>query len=257
MEAKNIATGLAIGLLLMGMAGAAYYWLDQPQEQKPPAKAIVLLDVSDSSPEEFLCDILTGLVDMALETEGIDEGSTLGIFKTGDPSTALEPVSIANLEIPVSTRVLEGKDVVRNARERMMINLLAKCNKLQEPTQYSAIFLATKRALQQLKAMGCTKRSGCVLLIRTDGQETEEQWLRDSLKKGEMLEKGKPTALDNSGIAIFICGFSETKGETSKGKKKSMTRLRTSHSADLLESLWKQVFTEPRNVVFQPICPRG
>ena len=94
--------------------------------------------------------------------------------------------------------------------------------------------------------------SGCTLFIRSDGEETEETYLKDSIKRRKLLKKGAPAPLDNSGIAITWCGTAESRGSVpGRGKRRAA---RSSASADFTKQLWSTLFTSPELIVFEPLC---
>lgn len=240
------------------LSAGVYYWLSLPQTIIPSVQIAIVLDQSDSIETDKDCLILTGLVKRSLEVKGIRKGSKMFISGTGNPSTAMEPVQFASFEIPAFSRVMEGKESIKAARKELILNLVSECKKRNSTAKTSPIFLAVKRALEQLKAVGCDSSVLCYLFIRTDGEETEEPWLKNSLKTGKQFKTGQPMPLDNQGIQVVFCGFSETIGELiEKNKKKKLTPIRNAERAEFLNTLWSKVFTQPEKVIFEPFCPKN
>lgn len=219
----------------------------------------VINDLSDSMPAHGGCNVVVGLVERALSNEAVARGSTISVYGTGSPSTAMEPVSILTAEIPTSRRVMEGKAAAEVKRKGLLDKVSASCkNVTGSISRSSPIYLAVRRGLEQLHAVGCNEIGSCHLLVRTDGEETEESWLKMAVKTGKLPKHGQPSPLDNRGVKVVMCGLSETRGEVAVGKaKRRFTPKRNSHAADALTAAWRKVFVEPGSVTFEPTCAVG
>jgi hypothetical protein len=253
MNTKSAIIAVAVlGILGMG----CYWWLSQPLDKKPPVFLGIVLDRSDSLKEDPEGRALIGLLKRSLAVPGISKMSKIFVSATGDPESAMEPLSIAVLDIPMSQRVMEGKEVVERHRRELLAGTAEHYKKDASETRNSPIYLALARALAQLRAAGCAEGSACGLFVRSDGEETEEIWIRDSLKRGKLLKKGMPAPLDNTGIKAVWCGLAETRGlAVSNGKHRTLTPKRTSSSAEFMTALWTGLFQDPKGVVFEPFCP--
>lgn len=240
---------------LGGAAVGVSWWLSQPHQATPPIVAAIVYDRSDSMAADTDCEAVAGLAARVVSLPGLGRGSKLSVYGTGDPSTALEPIESGTHGIPVSHKVMEGKEAGVAAKQAMLDTVVAGCKKSLTVTKSSPIFLAVKRAMEQLQAMGCGTRSVCHLFVRTDGEETEEAWLRESIRRGKMRRRGEPTALNNGQIRVTICGFSETRGEVRDNKRRHrLTSRRGGVNAEFLRAVWAKVFTDPEQVVFEPFC---
>lgn len=254
MNAKPI---LVASLIASGLGGGSYLVFSQPNTA-PAAHVAVALDVSDSMENADAEQRVRGLVVRALKVDGLRSGSRLLVIATGNPATALEPVGIADLEIPVTKRVMDGTGAIEIKRRELVADVLERYKKTATEMRTSPLFLALKRGLAQLRAAGCDDKRSCTLFFGTDGEETEEPWIKNSLRRGKVLSHGAPAPLDNSGIKVVICGLSETKGQmVGAGKRRLFTGKRSDASTELLSAVWSKVFTEPDTVVFEPFCPKA
>lgn len=246
-----------VALSVLALTATVIFWLSKPHLSPLPVQVAIVLDLSDSVEPDKDCQILSALILKGFNIKGIRKNSKMFISGTGNPATAFEPVSFAAFDLPISDKVMEGREAVIRVKKDLLFNLTSECRKNQVMTRNSPIFLAVKRAVEQLQANGCLGTVECYLFVRTDGEETEEPWLKQSLKAGKMLKKEKPALINNTGIRVSFCGFSETRGEVmEKNKKKKLTQKRAARSAEFLNHLWKEVFTEPDNVVIMPLCPK-
>lgn len=248
---------VVVGSAVLLAGGLVYWWLAQPYKASTPTVVALVFDRSDSVQPDSECKAVVGLASRALSLPKISQGSRILVYGTGDPSTAMEPVSIGHHEIPTSNRVMEGKGATVAARKALLDTIAGQCKKSATVTKSSPIFLAVKRTVEQLSATGCGTATICHLFVRTDGEETEESWIRQSVQSGRVRLRGLPTALDNSKIAVTICGFSETLGEVRNGNKRRvrLTAKRDAGNAEFLRTVWRKVFAEPDRVVFEPFCP--
>jgi hypothetical protein len=241
-----------VSVFVIGMALAGWYLFSQPAEEVKVAHVAVVFDRSNSLREDIEGKSASGVLTRAFSVPGLGKESSVIVTGTGDGVSNGEPVSIATVSVPLSSRIIEGKDAVVHQRKQLLDDTVARYIKEATETRMSPIFLAVKRALAQLKAAGCVAGSGCTLFIRSDGEETEETYLKESIKRRKLLKKGAPAPLDNSGIAITWCGTAESRGSVSgRGKRRAS---RSSASADFVKELWSTLFTSPELIVFEPLC---
>jgi len=244
-------------LFFAGFGGGAYYFVTHPPENDSPAHVAILLDGSDSMNPDPECASLSALIHRSFKLSGIRRNSKIFIFRTGAPETLYEPTQLSVLEVPSLVRIMEGREALKRKRESTTLEALNKCKSVNSLTKTSPIFLAIKRAVVQLRSNGCNGKTLCYLFIRTDGEETEEEWLYNSMKKGKPLKKGMPQPIDNTGISIHFCGLSEKVMVNKSTTRKQRNERKQVINADLIISLWKQVFTKSEGIVFEPVCPKG
>lgn len=239
-----------------GLAGLAW-WLKEPYEPQPATVVPIICDRSDSMLGDPKCRAIEGIASRVLSTPHLGKGSRIVVYGTGSPDTAMEPVLIGSYDIPVSNRVMEGRDTAKVARRALLDTIVADCKEAATMTTSSPIFLAVKRAMEQLSAAGCGTKSVCRLYVRTDGEETVEPWLRESIRGGKTKPSATPVPLDNGNIAVTFCGLAETVGEVKTDKKGHRVALKKSGSdVEVLQAAWRKVWTEPDAVVFEPFCPQ-
>lgn len=253
--AGRVATAVVgVAIVLAGLG----WWLMQPYKASTPTVVAVVFDRSDSMQPDEECEVVVGLASRVLLLPNLKADSRILLYGTGDPSTAMEPVAMGSFDIPSSNRVMEGKGAIVSARKALLDTIAGQCKKSPTVTKSSPIFLSMKRAVEQLSARGCGTTTICHLFARTDGEETEEPWIRQSVQNRRMRQRGLPTALDNTNIAVTVCGFSETLGEIRDSNKRRvrLTARRDGNNAEFLRAVWGKVFTQPDRVVFEPFCPR-
>lgn len=224
---------------------------------KPARHVGLLIDGSDSMLGEP-CAVLSGIMGWAFDLKGATKDSRIFVYFTGDERSAMEPLLLGVVSIPISTRFMEGQEALTTARNTVGADLVSACKRGHAQSRKSPVFLDMRRAIEGLQAHGCQEGTGCLLLVRSDLEETEERWIRDSLRAGRLVKRGRPEPLNNAGIAVLLCGFSETRGDIREGgKRQRLTAQRSSKSADLLASLWKSLFSDPSLVFFEPACPKA
>jgi len=246
-----------LGVVFFGLFSAgSYYWLSRPSTSVPPAHIALVLDASDSMQENAGQQAVLGLLKGGLRVPGIKKGSKLFVSVVGGPATAMEPVAVASMDIPVSNRVMEGRGAVEKERRELVSKVLEEYSSKAIETKCTPVFLAVKRGLDQLHAAGCREKSTCYLFVRSDGEETEEPWIRESISRLRVPKNGAPSVLDNRGIKVRWCGLAETRGVlTEKNKKRSLTPQRSAARSEFLVSVLRSLFSEPDNVIFEPFCP--
>jgi hypothetical protein len=102
------------------------------------------------------------------------------------------------------------------------------------------VVLAVQRALQTLRALGCGGHSSCLILVKTDGDETED---RELLARGHTREE----LLDNAGVRVVLCGFASVSQDVSRrGHRASTVRE--------LDGAWRSLFARKELVTVEPHC---
>jgi len=253
---KTLGQTIAALLIVGGLVFGAWKYLSAPVEAKKVRDTVIALDPSDSLLADADGRIFYGLIDRAVRRPGLDGDSSVTIVIGGDEATDFEPVSLPSFAIPFSERIMEGKDVVERQRREAVKSAVKAVVEATRETRSSPIRRMIQRALEQLRARGCTAGSGCEIHVRSDGEETESPWLRDSLKAGRVLKADQPPALDNSIAIIRWCGISETRGDAPRkaGKRKAK---RAGANPDLVQALWRLSFSNPETVIFEPFCPKA
>lgn len=217
--------------------------------------AAIILDQSDSMIEDTYFSILAGLVHRALDVPGAGKKSKLYVFTTGDASTAWEPVHVATIPIPASHRLLEGPTGGVKDRESAVAEVVLAWREHHKVVRGSAIYRAVARAVAQLRAAGChpDTETPCLLLLRTDGYETVDKWIRTSLRRGEFATKGQPPSIDARGFVTVFCGLAEVKGKAGK----RLARKKDGTLVDNTSGVWSKMFPDGSRVEFEPFCPRA
>ena len=141
-------------------------------------------------------------------------------------------------------------------RERDLVEkIVTDCAALPR-TSISPVFLAARRAIEQLRVLGCKQGTGCRLLFQTDGDENVEVGIRRALA-GSRAPVELPAPIDNTGIAVSICGLAETTGQSDIGRADRVRRNHNACSADRVMEVLRRFFTVPALVTFEPVCPKA
>jgi hypothetical protein len=160
--------------------------------------------------------------------------------------------------VPVIRRVLEGRNTAAAKREELLADLKARCDKLGR-TKTSPIYLAIKRAVEQLRAAGCDENSNCLVLVQTDLEENGNTQIKRALNGAASGNRPPAPVINNDGINVIITGVAETVGLSKVGN--GITRYLTDHRdqqrPDRIQQVWQGLFTSPNRVTFQPFCPQN
>lgn len=241
-------------LLFFGvLAGGSGWLLMQPEEVIVPTHFAILIDSSDSMKKEQIENIVRALLQKGFNNFNFSKGSKIYIFTTGEID---EPRLIIAADIPVSERVIEGRGKIEKQKKKLITKSIDHFKATASETKRSPIYLAIHRVLTQLNAEGCNANNKCHLFIRSDGFETEERWLKKSIKSQKQIKKGIPDKLNNKGVNIRWCGLAETQGSAAKkSKKRARHKNAAGASPDFIINLWRTVFAEPQTIIFEPFCP--
>ena len=221
----------------------------------PREAHIVIVYDRSLSPRDG-CDSIKTLADRAIVlTEGRRAMCSIKIFATGEKATAYEPVTVGVPPLPKRTgRVLDGKNRFLEEKGRFLNDTYTRCGELGR-TDQSPIFLSIKRAVEHLKALD-SKGSDLYLFVKTDLEENIDPDIRNAIRESPGKRSKLPTPIDNSGITISFCGYSDTSSEytDARGRTRQATPLRSAKSADRLLEVWRSLFSHPELVTFTPIC---
>jgi hypothetical protein len=190
-----------------------------------------------------------------MTSAGVDKHSTLLVLATGDDITLGEPVEVARLVGFKSARAIESPANSERKEREIVEKVVTDCSALPR-TSITPISLAARRAMEQLHVLGCKSGTGCGLFIQTDGEENVEVGVRRALA-GSRAPIVLPTPIDNTGIAVTICGLSQTTGQNDIGKVDRVRRNHNARSADRLMEVLRHFFAVPALVAFEPVCPKA
>lgn len=198
-----------------------------------PSPAHVALLIDASSSKQRNCEENESIARHATSMMGVRSGSTFSILQSGDVASKLEPRLVFQESVPTSSNAgpFNGHKRARAAQDAFALRAKDACLAISQ-TALSPIVKAVRRAIVHLNSLGCSSESGCVLIVESDLQDNDEL-LR--------MRKGTPAELlDNRGVRIVLCGFSETVQDG------------TAMNADALISTWRALFAAP--VTFSPFC---
>jgi len=202
------------------------------------------------------CASLVGMAGAAIGSPGASADSRLTVLALGDAATAGEPRRLGVFSLPTSRKVLEGKRATLDRRQELFQDLLARCESVRS-TSISPIFLGVKQAVADLRASGCKAGSRCGLWVSTDLEENAERGMRERILHPREAREPLPPPLDNEGIEVAFCGFSQTAGRVidPSGREIRIVAARDPRRDDRLQAVWRAMFTIPELVSFEPYCP--
>lgn len=252
----GIRNVIVIAAFFLGIGLVCWKLLSAPAVVHKPPHVALVLDPSDSLRPDSEGKAVRGLIDNAIRRPGLVDGSTVTVVIVGDASTNYEPISLPAIFAPVSRRLMEGRGAIEKKRRETVDDAVKRYLETATVIKSSPIWRAAKRSLEQLAAAGCGPGVGCELYIRSDGEETEEEHLRDAIRRGKAPKKAVSPSLDNSSVDIVRwCGLSETHDTTPPPKGKRRSGKHRSIAAELVTELWKGEFSDPQKIVFAPFCP--
>lgn len=215
-----------------------------------PGRTVIVLDASESSTER--CRSARALAARALKRIGPGGGS-IAVLRTGDETTANEPVVLASFDIPAALpRALENRKKAEMDANRIVEAVNEYCAKMPV-LETSPVFLAIKRGLQHLAGFGDSDRAEHWLDVQSDGQETAERVINAALRSTAVVELPQ---LDNGRVKVTLCDIANTRGATanSRGQVRTLTAPRTAVSADRIQRVWTSIFVRAENVMVKPYC---
>jgi hypothetical protein len=201
-----------------------------------PAHIAVVLDASDSMRGSCADDIQA--IREAMGSRGIKRSSTLTLIRTGDASTKEEPQLVFAERIPLlnSNDPFGGQRKLKSEASGFFARTEASCNTIAR-TNHSPIIKGVRRGLAHLKSLGCRRDAGCILIVHSDLQDNDE------LMSARNRRVVSAPVLDNTGINVVLCGYTET---VQDGSAMQM---------DSLLATWQGLFMEP--VKEAPFCSEG
>lgn len=207
----------------------------------PPGHAALVIDRS-SSVGEVACTALPEEVQRLRNNKGMRAGSTVLVLATGDAHTADEPVLVGRYMHGRVERVLEGRGLQAKREGAALTDLQAACRRLGTSTR-EPVLLAARRAVEHLRGLGCGEGVSCALQIITDG-EVPEFAPRSKVTPAPVVR------INNTGIATRLCGMSQTRGQSTDGRR--LTLRRTPLRAQALAQAWQAQFVAP--ITQEPFC---
>ncbi len=227
-----VATSVAV--LLFG--GFVWWRHEEVKDAPPPAHIAVVVDASDSMRTGCADDLEA--IRGAMGSRGIKRNSTLTLIRTGDASTKEEPQFVFAERIPLlnSNDPFGGQRKLENETSGFFARTEASCNAIAR-TKHSPIIKGVRRGLAHLKSLGCLRGAGCMLIVHSDLQDNDE------LNSARNRRAASGPALDNTGINVVLCGYTET---VEDGSVMQMDRLLAT---------WQKLFVEP--IKEAPFCNGG
>lgn len=202
------------------------------------------------------CDCLKTVAMRALRQHNIAKDFTFSVIRTGDQSSALEPVLVAEYPVVAARQMLERSQTIETNREHLLQDLMTRCQQWK-PTDRSPIFKAVVRGIEHLRAKGCGSSSDCILYVTSDLEELTEERIRQAMKSTRPLaQTALPAPLDNAGIRIVFLGVANTIGRVASTslQPQQLTPARPSEQMRRVEEVWRRLFTQPALVSFEPFC---
>jgi len=231
------------------ICGLAFWaFLSLNCQSAPPSHVLIVIDKSDSV-IEFRNQAL-GLADASTALPGIRKKSLLTITATGDGLSSMEPIFLCSISIPKNNKLMEQKDETK-LNEPFLREISKLLQNVPGQADATPLYLAIRRGIEFLQGQGCGRRQNlsaiCYLFAITDGEETEEKAVRKALYGSGKVDLPKQMTIPNYGIKVVFYGISGTN---------QLTPARNYVRADRMETVWKELFSNPENVSFQPFCPK-
>jgi hypothetical protein len=242
---------LAIGALALVLVVG--FWRYRARTTSHPNHTIIVRDRSQSVPSG--CDCSGTLLAHAFADPHVGPGSTVTLTVTGDQSTAREPRVVASILVPYTRQVFEGREGAERRKQQLITDLKSLCEKIPPATQ-SPIFLAIKRAVEQLRALGCEPSGNCTVYVQSDLEENGDAQIKAALNHSGKTQPPLPSPIDNDGINIVLVGVAETSGTitTARAQALQLTKPHDSGRADRIKAVWIRLFTDPSRLTFEPYC---
>lgn len=244
--------GLGIVLLMTIVSVTAagfWYWSHRP------ALAHIAIAVDGSDSVKPNCKgVVRAYSGIATPERGFREGSIVSVLTMGRSRMDMHPRLQAQAAIPFPSGDVYGVDrEAEERRKREFEQQLATDCEVASGAADSPIYEMIRQALAHLrsKSIGCAPDGNCHLLVKSDLDEDVNAPLKQMLdalrtKPDTMLPDALVGSLDNAGISVTICGYSEVKPGASGG--------RPGLSQDALLRTWQSLFRDPESVNLQPYC---
>jgi hypothetical protein len=236
-----------------GLSGFGYWRYQVAGRPLPVAQFGFIHDTSDSIQND--CGRTEGFAKSAIVNRETGPGSKIALFALGTRETASEPRLLGEYAIPRIRRVIEGQRTAAREQDALLSKIKTKCEGLEQTT-VSPVFQAVKRGVEHMQNMGLPIDQR-YLFVQTDGEETENAKVKESLNLQPGFPLKLPAPINNEGVHITFCGIAETVGEVSRDKAKiNKSKQRDDRRSDRIREVWTAVFTNPELVSFQPYCSR-
>jgi hypothetical protein len=231
MKLKTLLTTVCAVTVALGFGAVVLARYLSMANAPSPAHVALLIDASSSKQRN--CEENGSIARQATSMMGVRSSSTFSILQTGDVASKLEPRLVFQEGVPTSSTggPFSGHRRARAAQDAFALRARDACLAIPQTT-LSPIIKAVRRAIVHLKSLGCSLESGCALIVESDLQDNDEL-LR-------ILKGTKAEIIDNRGVRIVFCGFSETVQDGA------------AMNADALISTWRGLFAAP--VTFSPFC---
>jgi hypothetical protein len=230
------------------------FWRWSAARSATAAHFVIVKDPSKSVVTDDNCTI--SLARLALTSPSVRKGSTLTVTATGDAASANEPRMIATYDVPMNRRVLEGRGAEETKREQLLTDLAAKCKNVTK-TETSPIYLGIKRAIEHLRACGCGEMSNCVVYVQSDLEENADRQIKQALDGNKVTSRPVPS--NNDGIDVAVIGVAQTLGfdKATNSTARHLTPQHDQKRADRIVQVWRNLFTSPSRLTFEPYCPEN
>lgn len=201
------------------------------------------------------CASLEGLVGRILDSPGATSGSVLTVLDLGDESTANEPRRIGTHPFLTNRRVAQSDREIARERASIVDEINAQCRAIGQ-TNISPIFLGVEQAVADLHARGCVARSHCTLIVDSDLQENVEASIKVRFAGPTKHARALPPPIDNAGIEVVFCGYVVAVGrsDSPSGRTVGPVPPRNAAQEERLQQIWRELFTMPEGVSFEPYC---
>lgn len=238
---KNFKQKLTTALLLIGLLACSALFvawrIQRRSEARPPGHLAAVWDTSTSVPRN--CDALVETVRAELNDVNVVKGSRFALITTGSTAGQFEPRLVLDTEITRKDGSIFKGSSAGKISEEFFDNVKRACREFGT-ADGSSIYRATQIGLEHVRTFGCPSASDCRLIIASDLEENVDAAVRKWLYRGTN-SASSPTLLDNAGITVTFCGYTET---TESGGPRT--------EAQSLVNGWKQLFAHP--VTFRPYC---
>jgi hypothetical protein len=238
-----------VSLAVVAFAG----WRVYAMKREPVNHFAILEDPSLSYTGR--CQATVGSAEHILRGPRVSRGSKLILLVLGDSRTANEPRELGKYDMPISSKVIEGRKANERRQQALLQEISNKCRSIGS-TSLSPIFIGVRQAIADLRGEGCTEISHCELWVSSDLEENVEAGIKGRLSRTPR-QGPLPAALDNNGIDVTFCGYATTAGQTAHPRGREVRRFtgRSSARDDRLQGVWTSLLTNPERVRFQPYCP--
>jgi hypothetical protein len=139
-------------------------------------------------------------------------------------------------------------DLPTPVRAQYLESVFRSCGEVEHKRR-SPILRAVRRALEHLgQYRNREPEAELKLLVKSDLEENVDRLPRDRRSTSD-----RSNELDNNGIDVLLCGYSETTGSANGRVTVPPAR---SARADHLRATWMSAFADPSRVKLDPFCPK-